>query len=154
MSYPPDLPLLSIRQLVAGVLDAWNAHDSALAARYYAPGYDGVNVGEAGPHHGQESIRRGLAVYFAAIPDLRFTCDDLLIEGERAVVVWTAHGTHQGPLMRIPPTGHAIQVRGVSIFTARDGRIMRGLHVWDVAGLLRNLRLLPDLRPAPSEEAN
>lgn len=136
------------RQLIIAVIAAWNAHDSVRAAQFYAPEYEGVNVGEAAPHYGRDGILRGLDAYFAAIPDLRFTCDEVVIEEERAVVVWTASGTHQGRLMRIPPTGRAVQVRGVSVFATHDGLIVRGLHVWDVAGLLRNLRLLPDLRPA------
>ena len=47
--------------------------------------------------------------------------------------------------MNIPPTGKKIAVKGVSILTIHEGRIVRGLYVWDVAGMLRDLGLLPDL---------
>jgi hypothetical protein len=36
-------------------------------------------------------------------------------------------------------------VRGVSAFATENGKITRGLHVWDVAGFLRALGLLPEL---------
>jgi ketosteroid isomerase-like protein len=45
----------------------------------------------------------------------------------------------------IPPTGREIEVRGVSLLTVEDGKITHGLNVWDTAGLLRALRLLPEL---------
>ena len=136
------------RQIVNDVIAAWNAHDSAGAARYCAAEYEGVNIGEAEPRHGPEGMRRGLEMFYAAFPDLHFAVREVLIEDERAVVVWAATGTHQGRLMRIPPTGWPVLVRGMSLFETRDDKLVRGLHVWDMAGLLRNLRLLPELRPA------
>ena len=36
-------------------------------------------------------------------------------------------------------------MRGVSALTLRDGKVIRGLYIWDVAGLLRNIGLLPEL---------
>lgn len=42
--------------------------------------------------------------YLEAFPDLRFVEDEVVVEGDRAVLVWTAHGTHGGKLMSIPPT--------------------------------------------------
>jgi hypothetical protein len=47
--------------------------------------------------------------------------------------------------MRIPPTGRSIAVRGTSVLTVESGKIIRGLYVWDVAGLLRSIGLLPEL---------
>jgi hypothetical protein len=47
--------------------------------------------------------------------------------------------------MHIPPTGRFATVRGVSILTFMDGKIYRGQYMWDVAGLLRAIGLLPEL---------
>jgi steroid delta-isomerase-like uncharacterized protein len=80
-----------------------------------------------------------------ALPDVRFTIDDLVLEGERAVILWTARGTHRGSLMNIPPSNQAVAVRGVSALTLRDGKIIRGLYIWDVARLLRNIGLSAEL---------
>lgn len=44
-----------------------------------------------------------------------------------------------------PPTRREIRVRGVSILTVGDAGITHGLYVWDTAGLLRNIGLLPEL---------
>ena len=47
--------------------------------------------------------------------------------------------------MRIPPTGREVAVRGVSILTIADGKVTHGETIWDTAGLLRALGLLPEL---------
>jgi predicted ester cyclase len=59
--------------------------------------------------------------------------------------VWTARGTHRGSVMNIPPTGRAINVRGVSVLTIENAQVKNAIYIWDVAGLLRNIGLLPEL---------
>ncbi len=134
-----------IGQLVEDLLDAWNAHDTGRITTFYAPEYEGVDVGEAEPQRGPQAISRSVDRYLRAFPDLRFVEEDVVIQGDRAVVVWTAHGTHGGKLMHIPPTGRKIAVRGISVLTIENEKITRGLYVWDAAGLLRAIGLLPEL---------
>ena len=86
-----------------------------------------------------------MATYLAAFPDLHFTVEDTVIQGERVVQVWRAHATHRGPLMNIPGTGRRIAVRGASLLTFREGKLYRAAYIWDVAGLLRAIGLLPEL---------
>ncbi len=134
-----------IGQLVEDLLDAWNAHDIRRITTFYAPQYEGVDVGEAEPQRGPRAISQAVDRYLRAFPDLRFVGEDVVVQGDRAVVVWTAHGTHGGKLMHIPPTGRKIAVRGISVLTIENGKITRGLYVWDAAGLLRAIGLLPEL---------
>lgn len=47
--------------------------------------------------------------------------------------------------MNIPATGRSVKVRGVSMMTIAGGPIQRTWRVWDLAGLLRTLGLLPEL---------
>ena len=47
--------------------------------------------------------------------------------------------------MHIPPTGRKIAVRGISVLTIENEKITSGLYVWDAAGLLRAIGLLPEL---------
>jgi predicted ester cyclase len=59
--------------------------------------------------------------------------------------MWNVRGTHQGTLMNIPPTGRQISVRGVSLLTIENAKVRRATYIWDVAGLLRAVGLLPEL---------
>jgi steroid delta-isomerase-like uncharacterized protein len=131
--------------LVRDLLEAWNAHDLERIQTFYAPEYEGVDVGQAKPQRGPQDVSRLVQRYFQAFPDLRFVDEDIVVQGNRAVLVWTAQGTHGGELMRIPPTGRNITVRGTSVLTIENGKVTRGLYIWDVAGLLRSFGLLPEL---------
>ena len=59
--------------------------------------------------------------------------------------MWTARGTRRGPLLNIPATGRQVEVRGVSVLTYRERKLFRALYLWDLAGLLRDIGLLPSL---------
>jgi steroid delta-isomerase-like uncharacterized protein len=126
-------------------LAAWNAHDVERVAALYAPDCESIDVAEPAPQHGREEVRASVARYLSAFPDLLFTQEEAVVDGNRVAVVWMATGTHQGSLMHIPPTGRKVTVRGTSFLTVVDGMVSRDLSVWDVAGLLRAIGLLPDL---------
>lgn len=133
-----------IAGLVAELLAAWNSHNIERMETFYAPDYVGEDVGQARPQHGPQERSRVLASYIRAFPDLHFT-GETIVENNRAALAWTMTGTHRGTLMHIPPTGRRICVRGVSLLTIEDGRVTHGSTIWDTAGLLRALGLLPEL---------
>lgn len=134
-----------ITRLITDLVSAWNAHDLDRSATFYAPEYKGVDVGQAHPLCGPEGARSGMACYFDAFPDLHFTPEEIIVQDDRAVLAWIGRGTHRGKLMNIPATGRSVEIRGVSLLTIKDNQVQRGLYIWDVAGLLRTLGLLPEL---------
>ena len=124
---------------------AWNSHDIEQVLRFYSPQYIGEDVGQAFLLRGHEGIRAMLHNYWQAFPDLEFTITDTVVHDCRVVIVWMAEGTHQGTILNIPPTGHRVAVRGVSIVDVKEGMVVRGQYIWDLAGMLRHMRLLPEL---------
>jgi hypothetical protein len=60
---------------------------------------------------------------------------------------------HAGSFLQIPATNRSVTVRGISMLSVRDGKITRGIHLWDLAGLLRDVNLLPNL-PGSSPDAD
>jgi steroid delta-isomerase-like uncharacterized protein len=135
----------SIQQLITDLVVAWNAHDVERVAAFYAPDYEEKDVALADSQRGRDGIRRTVVRYLQAFPDLQITLTDLVIEGSRAALAWTWHGTHGGVFMNIPSSGRHVTVRGTSFFTIENGQIRRGSRIWDLAGLLRALGLLPEL---------
>jgi steroid delta-isomerase-like uncharacterized protein len=125
--------------------EAWNSHDIEKVLSFYSPEYVGDDVGLASLLRGHEGLRAMLETYWQAFPDLQFRVTDRLIQDSRMVVVWVAEGTHQGTIMNIPPTGHKVEVRGVSIIDVENGLVVRGQYIWDLAGMLRHMGLLPEL---------
>jgi steroid delta-isomerase-like uncharacterized protein len=127
------------------ITQAWNSHDMENVLRFYSSDYVGEDVGQAFLLRGQEGVRAMLENYWQAFPDLEFTVTDTVIQDSRMAIVWMAEGTHQGTIMNIPQTGHRVEVSGVSIIDVEDGLVVRGQYIWDLAGMLRHMGLLPQL---------
>lgn len=141
----PALPTKAITQIVTELVQAWNAHNPERVAALYAQAYQGTDVGEASPQQGPEAVRQTVARYLAAFPDLEFTEQETIIQGQRAALMWKARGTHRGPLMNIPATNRPTEIQGMSVLTVKGGKITRETSIWDVAGFLRSIGLLPEL---------
>src|SRR3712207_4475312 len=116
----------AVEQLVTALVEAWNTHDVEQVVTFYAPEYQGMDVGNAASQHGVGGIRQMFNRYLRAFPDIRFTADEIVVQDNRAALVWTARGTHQRMVMHIPPTGRSVVVRGASLLTVEDGKIARG----------------------------
>ena len=124
---------------------AWNSHDIERVLSFYSFDCIGSDVGQSTLIRGREGVRSMLEMYWKAFPDLQFVITDTVVQDSRLVMVWVAEGTHQGPIMNIPPTGHKVEVRGVSVIDVEDGLVIRGQYIWDLAGMLRHMGLLPEL---------
>ena len=135
----------SMKQFANEFVAAWNSHDADRVASYYAPDYVEVDVAQKAPERGRDTIRRKVLYYLRAFPDLHVTLDDCVAEDGRLALFWTWRGTHTSHFMNIPPSGRQVIVRGTSLLRLADGQIRQGLRVWDLAGLLRGVGLLPEL---------
>lgn len=62
-----------------------------------------------------KNVLKTLQAYRKACPDLHFSIDDLIVEGEKGVIRWTSTGIHNGEWNGIAPTQRAGVVRGVTI---------------------------------------
>lgn len=67
----------------------------------------------------------------------------MVAEGQTVAVEWTLAGTHRGRLLGIPATGKPICFTGVSLIRFQAGLAVADTRIWDVAGLLRQIGLLP-----------
>ncbi len=132
-------------EFITQFMAAWNAHDVHTVTGYYATDYEDVDVARTQSRYGADTVRHTLLYYLSAFPDFAVTLDDAVLNGERIALYWTWTGTQRGTFMNIPPTGHRVRVRGSSLVTLRDGQIQRAVRIWDLAGLLRDLKLLPEL---------
>lgn len=132
-------------QFTTELVSAWNDHDLARILQYYKEDYYGEDVSQANPILGHHGIEKTFIAVLRAFPDLTITDRDWVAQENRLAVAWRMQGTQQGVIMSIPPTGRTVSVRGSSFFSLIEGKIARGIHIWDVAGLIRCLGLLPEL---------
>jgi predicted ester cyclase len=78
-----------------------------------------------------------------AFPELHVTIEDLIAEGDKVVVRMTMHGTQQGALGSIPPTGKQVALSTIDVVRIAGGQIAEEWGIDDRLGLLQQLGLVP-----------
>lgn len=130
---------------VEQLMEAWNSHDAVRAAGWYAPDFEGIDIGQVAPLYGRQEMEDYFARFFAAFPDVQLRVESVVADKDQVAIAWLAQGTHLGKLMNIPPSGKHVLVRGITILRIQTEQIIHARTVWDMAGLLRSIGLLPRL---------
>ncbi len=84
-------------------------------------------------------------MYRTAFPDIHFTVEDQIAEGDKLVTRFTITGTHKGELMGIPPTGVHITMTGMIFDLNVGGKILEGWANTDALGMLQQLGVIPPM---------
>jgi steroid delta-isomerase-like uncharacterized protein len=92
---------------------------------------------------GPEGSKMLITAYRNAFPDLHFTIDEQVAEGDTVVTRWTAHGTHNGEFAGIPPTGKSATVVGMGVDRIENGKIVESWGLFDQFGMLQQLGVIP-----------
>lgn len=79
---------------------------------------------------GVEGAEYVVSTMHGAHPDLRFTIDDLVAEGDRVTIRWTLRGTNTGPLFGRPPSGQPVELAAIVIFRIANGKITERWAGW------------------------
>lgn len=95
------------------------------------------------PHvkSGIEPVRRMVMDYRAGFPDLHFTIEDCIAEGDMVVLRWNVKGTHTETLLGVAATNRSIDIPGIVILKFRDGKAIDSKVVWDALGFHMQLGL-------------
>ena len=88
---------------------------------------------------GREQLKQRVTLFRTAFPDIRFTLNEIIAEGDSVVVSYTYRGTHQGVFAGVEPTGRSIDITGILIAHMSDGRIQEAVSVFDSAQLMEQL---------------
>jgi steroid delta-isomerase-like uncharacterized protein len=92
---------------------------------------------------GPEGQKQLVTVYRNAFPDVHFTVDEQIAEGDKVVTRWTGHGTHQGELLGIPATGKSSTVTGIAVDRIANGKIAESWGIFDQFGMMQQLGVIP-----------
>jgi len=125
------------------VEELWSLGHTEVADEIIAPEYSVHDPGTPNRAGGVEGEKNNVKMYRSVFPDLWFSIEDMIASGDQVVVCHTAHGTHRGDLMKIPPTGKEVAVTGISVLRIQDGKIIELRINWDKMGMLEQLGLAP-----------
>ena len=84
-------------------LDVWGKGNVDLVDELYADNYVNANPVPGLPPT-RDGVRHEVQMYHQAFPDMATSVDDVVVDGNKAVVRYTVRGTHTGEMMGIPPT--------------------------------------------------
>jgi steroid delta-isomerase-like uncharacterized protein len=94
---------------------------------------------------GLKDVLRGLR---AAFPDMHWSVEEQIAEGDKVVTRFQWTGTHRGVFLGVPATGRPVRVWGIVIDQFEGGRIKDTRIIMDTFGLMVQLGVLA--APAPA----
>ena len=92
---------------------------------------------------GLDGLKDILRAMRAGFPDIVFSIQEQITEGDKVASRFEWTGTHKGEFFGIPATGRPVRVWGVVIDRLVDGRIKDTRIIMDTMGLMTQLGALP-----------
>lgn len=80
---------------------------------------------------------------YDSFPDIHFTLDDMVVEGDKVAARWTLTGTHKGERWGIPATNKKLTMWAISIERIIGGKSVESWERWDTLGLMQQLGVVP-----------
>ena len=95
---------------------------------------------------GSHEPMRGIAGYLAIIrmmrsgfPDIQWTLEEMVTEGDKIAARYTMRGTHQGAFFGVPPTGKTIQVQSMGFYKLSGNQFIEEHGLPDMLLLLQQI---------------
>jgi predicted SnoaL-like aldol condensation-catalyzing enzyme/ketosteroid isomerase-like protein len=140
----PQAPPLSVEQartIVAPLYDALNQPArkdvAVLLAKACNPDYRSYHTNE--DYLTRDQLTDVFKMIGAAVPDLRWTIEDIQALGGQIVVRGKATGTPTGDFWGAKPTGKSFNTMAIDIFTVKNGKLASAYHVENWVGALQQI---------------
>jgi steroid delta-isomerase-like uncharacterized protein len=130
--------------------DVWSAGKIEFVEELLAADYQGTIplVGQVD----RASLRATVGAFRRAFPDLRFEVRDLIAEGDKVAIRWTATGTSKGEFMGMPASNRRTTVNGFTLSEFKGGKIANDHTEYDEVSFLQSLGVqLPEFEGAGAE---
>ena len=133
------------QSVVDAYLAAWNAHNSAKAASYFADDVVYYDASVGSPVKGREEAKTGVIDNFLkAVPDAVWKMKgEPVVQDDRISFEWEFSGTNTGPWSDgTAATGKPFSFTGASLFSVKDGKIVTQSDYYDALGFYKQLGLM------------
>ncbi len=131
-------------RLLAEYSDAMDSGDTAAVFGFWADDFESHVTRRVSPDRVGTDVRDEEQKWWqqcrAAFPDMTFSVNLLIEQGDLVVSNWTVKGTHTGePFYDVPPSGEPVEINGTAILRITDGKIAEhwgGPHCQKGLGLI------------------
>jgi predicted ester cyclase len=100
---------------------------------------------EAGEIRGADTIKGEIEYFRTTVPDLTYTVEDQVAEGDKVVSRYRVSGTHQGEFFGVAGTGNRVEFTGIQIDRFDEsGKVVEEWPEYDLLGAMRKIGAIPE----------
>ena len=92
-----------------------------------------------GQKPGLEGYKEVVTAVRTGLPDIKYTIEDQIAEGDKVVTHYTARGTHQGEFFGVAATGKPLTLSAIVIQRVVNGKIQESWLELDMFGLMQQM---------------
>lgn len=122
--------------------DFWNKDSPDLIEDLCATNYV-VHGAPPGVAPDFEGMKGAHVMHRSGFPDMHFTIEDMVAEGDKVATRFTFRGTHKGEWAGIPPTGKQVTMTGMEITRFEGGKYRETWLTLDMLGMMQQLGVVP-----------
>ena len=134
--------------IIRFVEELWNQRKIAVADELFDPGCRTFQLRSGAPvtsePRGPEVVKTHVAEWLSGFPDLHFTIEQMIAEGDKVSALLVMEGTHTGYWLGIPPSGKRVAIRMMTIHRMEYGKIMEDWVIVESLGFFQQLGILPE----------
>ena len=119
-----------------------NEGNTDIVEELFAPDYVDHTAPPGAPP-GLDAVRMIPTIFRGGFPDVHFTIEKLVGDGDVVASHVTGHGTHTGQFLAFPASGNEATWRSLGFFRVRDGKIVEHWGIPDMLGLLIQIGVIP-----------
>jgi steroid delta-isomerase-like uncharacterized protein len=120
---------------------AWEARDPAALARFHHQECV-VESPIFGTVARRDAIEVSYRELFHVFEDWTLTGHEIIVDGDRAVQLFSVHATHSREMFGVSATHRRFEIRGALVITFRDGLIGHERRIYDFTGMLIQLGVI------------
>lgn len=123
------------------VEETFNKGNADAVEQFVAPDYIELDP-SPGQQQGLEGLKQVIAMTCSAFPDLHWTLEEQIAEGDKVVSRFTWRGTHRGDFFGVPATGKQITVSGMVIDRIVEGKLVESRMLMNTFSMLTQLSIV------------
>ena len=125
-----------------------NSASKQLAEELISPDAIFFVPGRPEPMRGPAGYLTIIGMMRAGFPDIQWSLDEVVAEGDKVAARFTMRGIHQAEFFGVPPTGKKIEVKAVNFYRIVDGKFVEEHGQRDLLGLLQQIGAVPAQKSA------
>jgi steroid delta-isomerase-like uncharacterized protein len=131
------------------VEEIWNKGNLNLADELLSSDYRVNQPTDFTPIRSREDFKKYVNELRTAFPDIRFTIEDQIAEGDKVLTRCTSRGTHKGVFHGIQPTNKSCVVTSMALVRFVNGKATEAWVEIDGLGLMEQIGVVPKFSEMP-----